>query len=64
MGTRSGDIDPSIVFYLIEQKGYSVKEVADLLNKESGMKGLTGDTDMRDIEARFRKGDADAIAGK
>ena len=60
MGTRSGDIDPSIIFYLVEQKGYSIKEVSDVLNKKSGMVGLTGDTDMRDIESRVLKGDENA----
>lgn len=53
MGTRSGDIDPSIIFYLVRQKGYSIDEVADLLNKESGVKGLTGYTDMRDVEKLY-----------
>jgi acetate kinase len=57
MGTRSGDIDPAIIFHLIEQKGYSPEEVSALLNKESGMKGLTGDTDMREIEDRYAAGD-------
>ncbi|MEN8138252.1 MAG: acetate kinase [Bacteroidota bacterium] len=57
MGTRSGDIDPSIIFYLVEQKGYSIEDVSRLLNKESGMEGLTGDTDMRDIEDRLNAGD-------
>lgn len=61
MGTRSGDIDPSIIFYLIEQKGYTPEKVNALLNKESGMQGLTGDTDMRDIEARYHAGDEDAV---
>ena len=61
MGTRSGDVDPSIIFYLIEQKGYTVAEVSKILNKESGMQGLTGDTDMRDIEDRYMKGDKTAI---
>lgn len=61
MGTRSGDIDPAIIFYLAQQKGYSVEEISNLLNKESGMKGLTGLTDMRDVEKRQREGGADAI---
>ncbi|NQU51058.1 MAG: acetate kinase [Bacteroidetes bacterium] len=61
MGTRSGDIDPSIIFYLVEQKGYSIEKVSNILNKESGMEGLTGDTDMRDVEDRFHKGDAEAV---
>ncbi len=61
MGTRSGDIDPAIIFYLAQQKGYSVQEISDLLNKESGMKGLTGLTDMRDVEKLQREGDPVAI---
>ena len=61
MGTRSGDIDPSVIFYLVEQKGYSVSDVSKILNKESGMQGLTGDTDMRDIESRYLNGDKVAI---
>lgn len=61
MGTRSGDIDPAIIFYLAQQKDYSVQEISDLLNKESGMKGLTGLTDMRDVEKCQREGDPAAI---
>ncbi len=61
MGTRSGDIDPSIIFYLIEQKGYSVEEVSAILNKESGIQGMTGDTDMRDVQSRYLSGDKVAI---
>ncbi len=61
MGTRSGDIDPSIIFFLVEQKGYSIEEVAAVLNRKSGMLGLTGDSDMRDIVDRYQKGDADAV---
>ena len=61
MGTRSGDIDPAIIFYLAQQKGYSVQEISDLLNKESGMKGLTGLTDMRDVEKSQREGDKEAV---
>lgn len=61
MGTRSGDIDPAIIFYLAQQKGYSVQEISDLLNKESGMQGLTNLTDMRDVEKSQRAGGKDAI---
>ncbi len=61
MGTRSGDIDPSIIFFLVEQKGYSIEEAATVLNRNSGMQGLTGDSDMRDIGARYKKGDPDAV---
>jgi acetate kinase len=57
MGTRSGDIDPSIIFYLVEQKGYSIEEVSKILNKESGMYGITGKTDMREIESCVANGD-------
>lgn len=57
MGTRSGDIDPAIIFYLSQQKGLAIQEISDLLNKESGMKGLTGLTDMRDVEKCQREGD-------
>lgn len=61
MGTRSGDLDPAIIFYLAQQKGYSVEEISDLLNKESGMKGLTGLTDMRDVEKSQREGEKHAV---
>jgi acetate kinase len=61
MGTRSGTVDPSIIFYLVEQKGYAIEEVNRILNKESGMQGLTGDTDMRDVEDRYLKGDKVAV---
>lgn len=61
MGTRCGDIDPSVIFYLVEQKGYSIEKVNAILNKESGMQGLTGDTDMRDVEDRFHAGDKVAV---
>ena len=56
MGTRSGDIDQSVIFYLIDQLGYSPQEVSDILHKESGMYGLTGFSDLRDIEENASKG--------
>lgn len=56
MGTRSGDIDQSIIFYLIEQLGYTAKEVSSILHHKSGMLGLTGFSDLRDIEAEAEKG--------
>jgi acetate kinase len=56
MGTRSGDIDKSVIFYMIEQLGYTAKEVSDILNNESGMLGLTGYSDLRDIESEAVKG--------
>lgn len=56
MGTRSGDIDQSIVFYMIKNLGYTADEVNAVLLKQSGMLGLTGYSDLRDIEAEAEKG--------
>lgn len=50
MGTRSGDIDPAVIFYLSRKTGKSIDELDALLNKESGMKGVCGVNDMREIE--------------
>ena len=60
MGTRSGDIDPSIIFHLINQLGYDPEQVNTLLNKRSGMLGLTGFSDMRDIGKAVQEGNKDA----
>ena len=57
MGSRSGDIDPAIVFYLIREAGMSADEVDALLNKKSGMLGLTGVSDFRDVTERASAGD-------
>ncbi|WP_422089433.1 acetate/propionate family kinase [Tenacibaculum ovolyticum] len=57
MGSRSGDIDHSLIFYLINNLGYEANYVNDMLQKESGMQGLTGFSDLRDIEAAAEKGD-------
>jgi len=59
MGTRSGDIDQTIIFYLIESLGYTPEEVNRVLQKESGMYGLTGFSDLREIEAEAAKGNSD-----
>lgn len=56
MGTRSGDIDQSVIFYLVNSYGYSLNEVESMLHKESGMLGLTGFSDLRDIEREAEKG--------
>jgi len=61
MGTRSGDIDQSAIFYLVHQKGYSTQDVNALLNNKSGMTGLTGLSDMRDIKEKIDSGDKDAL---
>jgi len=60
MGTRSGDIDPAIVFFLHRNLGLSVDEIDRMLNKKSGLFGICGDNDLRDIERRVTEGDADA----
>jgi acetate kinase len=60
MGTRSGDIDASVIFHLISQLGFTPNEVSDLLNKKSGMQGLTGLSDMRDILAAIESGSKNA----
>lgn len=60
MGTRSGDIDPSVLLHLLENRGYSPKAVSNLLNKESGMLGMTGYSDMRDVNKAIENGDAEA----
>ncbi|WP_103067977.1 acetate/propionate family kinase [Aquimarina sediminis] len=59
MGTRSGDIDPAIIFYMVNSLGYSLDEVNALLQKESGMLGLTGFSDLRDIESEAEQGNTD-----
>ncbi|SEM26870.1 acetate kinase [Aquimarina amphilecti] len=56
MGTRSGDIDPAVIFYMVNSLGHSLDEVNSLLQKESGMLGLTGFSDLRDIESEAEKG--------
>jgi acetate kinase len=60
MGTRSGDIDPSIIFHMVNQLGYDIEQVNTLLNKRSGMLGLTGFSDMRDVIKAIEDGDTDA----
>ena len=59
MGTRSGDIDPSVILYLINSLGYNAEKVSTLLQKESGMLGLTGYSELRDIEREAANGNAD-----
>lgn len=57
MGTRSGDIDQSVIFYMVNTLGYKLSEVNTVLQKQSGMLGLTGHSDLRDIQANAEKGD-------
>lgn len=60
MGTRSGDIDPAIIPFLMKEKGLNMGEIDDILNKQSGLKGICGMNDMRDIHAAAEKGDKKA----
>ncbi|AJE42580.1 acetate kinase [Streptomyces nodosus] len=60
MGTRSGDLDPAVIFHLARVGGMSVDETDTLLNKESGLVGLCGDNDMREIRRRVDEGDEEA----
>ncbi|RAJ09077.1 acetate/propionate family kinase [Arenibacter echinorum] len=61
MGSRSGDIDHSLIFYLVNNLGYGLEEVNALLSKKSGMLGLTGHRDLRDIEAKAKTGNKECI---
>ena len=62
MGTRSGDIDPTVVFYMMKKLGCTPDEMDTLLNKKSGMLGVSGiSSDARDVEAALEKGDPRAI---
>ena len=60
MGTRCGDLDPAIHFYLAEQMGLSMAEIDTLMNKKSGLKGLCGVNDMREIFEMEAAGDGRA----
>lgn len=57
MGTRTGDIDPAAVFHLQRQGGMSVDEIDNLFNKQSGLKGMCGSNDMREVVEMAEKGD-------
>ncbi|MFI1099302.1 acetate kinase [Streptomyces melanogenes] len=57
MGTRSGDVDPAVIFHLERVAGMSTDEIDALLNKKSGLVGLCGDNDMREIRRRIDEGD-------
>jgi len=60
MGTRSGDVDPAISLYLARTAGMSIDDIDALLNRRSGMLGLAGYNDMRDVEQAAADGDHDA----
>ncbi|MDB4293395.1 acetate kinase [Maribacter sp.] len=56
MGTRSGDIDQAVIFYLMDSVGFSAEEVNQLLQKQSGLLGLTGYSDLREIQKEAAQG--------
>lgn len=62
MGTRSGDLDPYIPLHIMKYQNLSVDEMNDMLNKKSGMLGICGYSDSRDVEKKFNEGDDKAKA--
>jgi len=64
MGTRSGDLDPSLPFFLQNVAGISPAEAESLLNKKSGLLGLSGVSDMRELLARADSGDEQAALAR
>ncbi|MFP8959267.1 acetate kinase [Streptomyces nanhaiensis] len=64
MGTRSGDIDPAVVFHLARVAGMPVDEIDVLLNKRSGLLGLCGDNDMREVLRRMAGEGPDAESAR
>lgn len=57
MGTRPGDIDPSIIEYIMDEEEISLEEVMTVLNKQSGLQGICGKSDSRDVEDGIKAGD-------
>lgn len=61
MGTRAGDVDPSLHAYLVDKLGYDIRKVDTMLNRESGLLGISGiNSDMRSLEAASKQGDTQA----
>ncbi|MDG4475218.1 acetate/propionate family kinase [Thiovibrio frasassiensis] len=60
MGTRCGDLDPAIIFYLVRETGLSAGEIETILNKESGLKGICGANDMRAVGELAERGNPEA----
>jgi acetate kinase len=61
MGTRCGDIDPAVIFHLAGHEGIALGKISEILNNDSGMKGICGSSDMRDIRTLAAEGDKMAI---
>ncbi|MUL66374.1 acetate kinase [Mycobacterium sp. CBMA 234] len=60
MGTRSGDIDPGVIMYLWRTAGMSVEDIETMLNRRSGLRGLGGATDFRELQRLIDDGDTEA----
>jgi acetate kinase len=60
MGTRSGDVDPALHAHLHRQEGWSLEEIDDVLNRESGLLGLAGENDFRELRRMMEAGDTAA----
>lgn len=60
MGTRTGDIDPAVIFHLSRNARFTIDEIDDLFNRRSGLKGLSGQNDMREVHELVAAGDAEA----
>lgn len=64
MGSRCGDIDPAIVPFLAQHQGKNSAEILKILNEESGLKGVCGDQDMREVKQRAAAGEAEAVLAR
>lgn len=64
MGTRSGSLDPAVITYIMNEIGKSAEEVIRILNKESGLQGITGKSDLRDALQLAEEGDERALLAK
>ncbi|MEE0297852.1 MAG: acetate/propionate family kinase, partial [Christensenellales bacterium] len=62
MGSRSGDVDPAVLEYVMDHTGMDIHEMLNCLNKKSGFAGLSCSSDMRDVKAAAAKGDEQAQA--
>ncbi|GAA0416086.1 acetate kinase [Acrocarpospora corrugata] len=60
MGTRSGDVDPGVLPYVARQLGLNIDEIDSALNRDSGLRGLAGDNDLREVWRKVDQGDPDA----
>lgn len=61
MGTRSGSIDPGILFFLMKERKRSANELEEILNKKSGLKGICATNDMREVLRKIKKNDQKAV---